>query len=138
MTGLNHKILCDLIPSIQKAKSLLSLHIGYNPCIDTGLKRVLRSRLKINKVPSKKHMLKLPFDKKTATGPADLFYREGIEMGGITKEKHIYKIQEEHNTEINALKDCSFTRILGHKDEMPGVGRWKMTKKKHGAHCWVN
>ena len=33
-TGLSHKIICELIPQLKRAKSLLSMHLGCNPGID--------------------------------------------------------------------------------------------------------
>lgn len=29
-----------------------------------------------------------------------------------------------------------FTRILGHKSDMPGSGQWKLLKERHET-CWI-
>jgi Ran GTPase-activating protein (RanGAP) involved in mRNA processing and transport len=33
-TGLSHKVMVDLVPQLQRAKGLLSVHFGFNPGID--------------------------------------------------------------------------------------------------------
>ena len=33
-------------------------------------------------------------------------------------------------------KPFAFTRVLGHKNDMPGSGRWRRANK-HNEECWV-
>lgn len=32
--------------------------------------------------------------------------------------------------------ELSISRILGHKETMPHVGRWRLNKKKDNLECW--
>ena len=47
MTGLSHRICCHLVENLQYSKSLLALHIGFNPGTSTDFDRVVRLRLKV-------------------------------------------------------------------------------------------
>lgn len=61
-----------------------------------------------------------------------LLFLEGIELGGIQKQKYQFKLVEP-SASVNEYKDMCLTRILGHKDDLPGSGRWAKTVNS----CWV-
>ena len=50
-TGLSQKILLLLIKHITRSKSLLSLHLGYNPGIDEQMIRLIRNKMRCKKRP---------------------------------------------------------------------------------------
>ena len=94
-TGLSHKIICDLLPSLQKSKALLGLHIGFNPGFDKTLRRIFMRKLKLK--PKPKHSLDLRIKREQPVSPSveKLYHMEGIELGGIRREKEAYRVTEE-------------------------------------------
>ena len=80
-TGLSHKMLIELMPPLKRAKSLLALHIGYNPGVDEALKRVIRIKMRCKKTP--KHTCDVVIKKNQAWKEMQdeiLFMKEGIEL----------------------------------------------------------
>ena len=60
-TGLSHRVIVDLVPQLQRAKALLSVHFGHNPGIDDQLYRLIMQRLRVK--PPPKSALHLTFEK---------------------------------------------------------------------------
>jgi hypothetical protein len=135
-TGLSHKIVSDLIPAFERAKGLLSFHIGFNPGFDRQLRRLFNRKLKTHKAPSHVPEISIPKPLALSAREENLYLLEGIELGGIGRDKHIWKVAEEAEN-MAIYKDFAFTRVLGHKEEMPGQGRWKKMKVKTGDECWI-
>jgi hypothetical protein len=76
--GLSHKVLIDLIPQLTRSKSLISVHLGFNPGIDEQLFRIIMRKLRAKKPP--KHVLNIEIKKMGNISPRteNLYQKEGI------------------------------------------------------------
>ena len=52
------------------------------------------------------------------------------------ERKRIYSLVNDFGEDTATDSRMIFTRVLGHKDLMPGSGQWKLIKDKH-EECWV-
>ena len=53
------------------------------------------------------------------------------------ERKRIYSLVNDFGVDDNATESrMIFTRILGHKKDMPGSGQWKLIRDKH-EDCWI-
>ena len=61
--------------------------------------------------------------------------RETIKIKQNMDRKRIYSLVNDFGDD-NLESTMIFTRILGHKEDMPGSGQWKLIKDKL-EDCWI-
>ncbi len=62
--------------------------------------------------------------------------RETIKIKQNMERKRIFSLVNEFADDSATDSRMIFTRVLGHKQDMPGSGQWKLIKDKH-EECWV-
>ena len=62
--------------------------------------------------------------------------RETIKIRQNMERKRIFSLVNEFADDTATDSRMIFTRILGHKKDMPGSGQWKLIKDKN-EECWV-
>jgi len=117
-----------LLEAIRRAKSLQSFHVGYNPGIGAQMNRVAKLRLKMK---NRKPPLDLVIERSKKLNQENLYSLEGVKAGRIAKQKTRLR-QFEPTPAITEHPPLTLTRIIGHREEMPGSGRWQATK-----NCWM-
>ena len=63
--------------------------------------------------------------------------RETIKCKQNMERKRIYSLVNDFGVDDNATESrMIFSRILGHKKDMPGSGQWKLIRDRH-EDCWI-
>ena len=62
--------------------------------------------------------------------------RETIKIKQNLERKRIHSLINDFGDDSSTDSRMIFTRILGHKPDMPGSGQWRLLKEKHDE-CWV-
>lgn len=137
-TGLNEAMLWYLGTALRRAKSLISLHLSGNPGITSTLKEYLYKRVRckaieeVNQIKFNQAPTHISTKK---SEPLAQNIQEGVQLRNVLNQKRL------NNSTIgqsNPMDESTliFQRWLGHKEEMPGSGQWRMLTAL-GDNCWV-
>lgn len=111
-----------IIESLRKTVSLICLHMSGNPCIqDLDMKKITR------RIRAKKRIAPPDF-----VQPAKLLkasdQKEVLLLNKVQRTRAIYEPDFLVKDEVSN-PSLIFTRKLGHKRDMPGVGQWEIIKE---------
>lgn len=68
-------------------------------------------------------------------GNTDLrLHEESVSLASVQKKLLYNKLSDVSLNQAAGI--CTITRVLGHREEMPGSGQWRMITTE-GEHCWV-
>ena len=152
-TGLTEYMIVAIGRNMRRAKSLLSIHLCQNKGATPRVKEYLQSRIrcvptteKIKFSPSEiidgMQMIntEMVLKKQLSTGKEEdgekPIARETIKVKQNMERKRIFSLVNEFSDDTATDSKMIFTRILGHKEDMPGSGQWRLIQERH-EECWV-
>ena len=120
-TNLSENAILHILPAIKKASSLQSIHLSGNPGVTETVKNEARLLLKTHRdeAPRKLNLIRLLSDK-TIELYQKLWLREAIKIKHISIGKRLVQNGSTDDKFINYGSKMILTRILAHKDEIPG------------------
>lgn len=153
-TGLNSQVLVGITQSLRHAKGLLCLHLSANPGLNDKVEQFYRKRLSV--LPQRESIY-INVVTEDIEGITEV---ELLGLNDTQRQVHEQKLRkldgwrlEEvfhylNNKRLKPLfnrqdvdikpegNELILTRILGHKDDIPGSGQWNMKVQKEKDGCW--
>ena len=152
-TGLTEHMLLQIGKALTRSKSLLSIHLCMNPGATPRVSDYLHKRVRcmprdehlrfsvadaisrLTRTSNKKKLLRQLTLGREEAGDRPIA-RETIKLKQNMERKRIHSLVNELPSEEATDNRLIFTRVLGHKPDMPGAGQWKVITHK-ADDCWI-
>jgi nitrogen-specific signal transduction histidine kinase len=148
-------MIVDIAVALRRAKSLLSIHLCGNKGVTERSKAYVRERIHAKTETAKKsfrptdlfHKLKIPMMGEAQVLKMQLarggekegekpVARESIKLKQIFDRKRLFSKEHQFTEEPNDTERLICTRVLNHKQDIPGIGQWKVITDK-SEKCWI-
>jgi hypothetical protein len=143
----------DIAVALRRAKSLLSIHLCGNPGVTERSKKYFRSRVHAKHEQHKKNfnitdvfekatdqqgakMLKMQLARGGEKDGEQPIARDSIKLKQIFNRKRMYSKENNIGQEVDDQQKLICTRVLNHKQDIPGIGQWKVITDKT-EKCWI-